>query len=140
MMLGKYLMIMILSAILLCMVFPFNAYALNVCTELTDETYEDQGMIIYVDDFKDVPENNLVQCTYITSNGDTVSYLPVFIKQQKHPIHFFIPLNAIEVTIRTWEDYSILTGDVKNMIEDSGRIVKSQAGWPKKCVREIPTY
>jgi hypothetical protein len=131
---------MILSVILFCPVFLFNAYALNFCTELTDETYADQGMIIYVDDFKDVPENNLVQCTFITSNGDTVSYLPGFIKKQKHPIKFFIPLNAIRINIQTWESYSILTGDMKNMVEESGWIVKSQAGWPKKCIREIPTY
>jgi hypothetical protein len=29
---------------------------------------------------------------------------------------------------------------MKNMVEESGWIVKSQAGWPKKCIREIPTY
>jgi hypothetical protein len=82
---GGYLIVIILSTFLLCPGFLFNAYALNVCTEGSSE----EGLTIYVEDFKDVPENNFVDCTYISSNGNVVSYLSLFVKKHKRPISFF---------------------------------------------------
>ena len=134
---GRRLIVMILSTILFYPAFLVNAYALNICTE---GDKGDSFLKIVVDDFKDVPENNYVDCTYISSNGDGVYSLPLFVKKHKHPISFFVPYNALRFTIRTWENYSPLSGNFGNMIEESGWINQTEAGWPKKCVHEIPTY
>lgn len=134
---GRRLIVMILSAILFYPAFLVNAYALNICTE---GDKGDSFLNIVVDDFRDVPENNYVDCTYISSGGEEVYYPPFFVKKHKHPIDFYIPYNARSFTIRTWENYSPLSGQVKNMIEESGWIKQTETGWPKKCVHAIPEY
>ena len=69
---------MILSAILFYPAFLVNAYALNICTE---GDKGDSFLKIVVDDFKDVPENNYVDCTYISSNGEEVYYIAALCKK-----------------------------------------------------------